>query len=158
MERYRILILGSGGVGKTCCVLQFVDNVFVGEYDPSFYSGFRKFINIDDVSTDLDIEEFFDFDPHVDFLLLDDVVPEDFDNHKINLKEDDDEGLLASGIEGTTPSQSLTRTRLSLGGLSVTRAEQRSSFGVSSSSQQRMRRKNMNMANMNTWIQWIFFE
>lgn len=88
-------------------------------------------------STDLDIEEFFDFDPHVDFLLLDDVVPEDFDNHKINLKEDDDEGLLASGIEGTTPSQSLTRTRLSLGGLSVTRAEQRSSFGVSSSSQQR---------------------
>jgi condensin-2 complex subunit H2 len=84
-------------------------------------------------STDAAIDEFHDFDPHEDFLLLDDMIPEDMTIHKINLKEDDDDQPLC-----TTPNQSLTRTRLSLGGLSVTRAE-RSSLGggFASSSQQR---------------------
>jgi condensin-2 complex subunit H2 len=89
-------------------------------------------------SADSAIEEFFDFDPHVDFLLLDNVVPEDLTNHKINLKEDDDDDEIETELGGSTPNQSLTRTRISLGGLSVTRAEQRSSIGgFASSSQQR---------------------
>mmetsp|Transcript_22633 Transcript_22633/g.34454 ORF Transcript_22633/g.34454 Transcript_22633/m.34454 type:complete len:678 (+) Transcript_22633:112-2145(+) len=93
-------------------------------------------------STDAAIEEFYDFDPHNDFLLLDDVVPEDFTSKKINLKDDDDEE--GKSLPGSTPNQSmmtLNRTRLSLGGLSVTRAERTSlgggGFNPSSSSQQR---------------------
>jgi condensin-2 complex subunit H2 len=94
-------------------------------------------------STDSAIEEFYDFDPHNDFMLLDDVVPEDFTAKKINLKEDDDEEEKFM-CGSSTPNQSmmsLNRTRLSLGGLSVTRAERTSlgggGFNPSSSSQQR---------------------
>ncbi|KAL3909664.1 MAG: hypothetical protein SGILL_007998 [Bacillariaceae sp.] len=93
-------------------------------------------------TADADIEEFFEFDPHENFLLLDDVVPEDITHSKINLKgedeEDDDDD---SGIGGNTPNttsrrdrlssgtnRNNTTTRLSLGGLSVTRLE-RSALG-----------------------------
>jgi Condensin II complex subunit CAP-H2 or CNDH2, N-terminal/Condensin II complex subunit CAP-H2 or CNDH2, C-term len=87
-------------------------------------------------SADSSIEEFYDFDANEDFLLLDDVIPEDFTNAKINLKEDDDDIDEPSG--SVTPAdQSLTRTRLSLGGLSVTRADRSSLGGIASSSQQR---------------------
>ena len=95
-------------------------------------------------SGDSAIEEFYDFDPHNEFLLLDDVVPEDFTSKKINLKEDDDDEASSTSSTAATPNQSmasLNRTRLSLGGLSVSRAERASfgggSFNPSSSSQQR---------------------
>ena len=89
-------------------------------------------------SQDPAIEEFFDFDPYVDFMLLDDVVPEDLTNKKINLKEEDEDEELGIDLGGSSPNHSLTRTRLSLGGLSVTRAENRSSLaGLGSSAQQR---------------------
>jgi condensin-2 complex subunit H2 len=87
-------------------------------------------------SPDAAIDEFYDFDVNEDFLLLDDVVPEDFTKAKINLKEDDDEMDALSG-SGTPANQSLTRTRLSLGGLSVTRVERSSLGGIASSSHQR---------------------
>lgn len=87
-------------------------------------------------SADASIDDFYDFDPNEDFLLLDDVVPEDFTNTKINLKEDDDDRDALSS-SGTPINQSLTRTRLSLGGLSVTRAERSSLGGIASSSHQR---------------------
>lgn len=87
-------------------------------------------------SADPSIDDFYEFDANEDFLLLDDVIPEDFSNTKINLKEDNEEVNLLSG-SGTPLNQSLTRTRLSLGGLSITRAERSSLGGVASSSQQR---------------------
>ena len=40
-------------------------------------------------TNDPDIDDFYDFDPHMNFLLLDDVVPEDLTNTKINLKVDE---------------------------------------------------------------------
>jgi hypothetical protein len=103
-------------------------------------------------STDAAIEEFYGFDPHMDFLLLDDVVPEDMTNQKskINLKEEDDDDLDLDHQEqqqqlgGCSPpnNQSMqNRTRLSLGGLSVTRVERSSTTigvgGIASSAQQR---------------------
>lgn len=89
-------------------------------------------------STDSDIDEFLNFDPHVEFLLLDDVVPEDTTNKQINLRCDDDEIV---GTSSSTPNQSgvsaRNRTRLSLGGLSVTRLERSLTGGFTSSAQQR---------------------
>ncbi len=85
-------------------------------------------------AADAAIDDFYEFDPNEDFLLLDDVVPEDFTNTKINLKEDEEETI---ALAGTPANQSLTRTRLSLGGLSVTRVERSSLGGYASSSQQR---------------------
>jgi condensin-2 complex subunit H2 len=59
---------------------------------------------------DAEIEEFQAFDPHVQFLLLDDVMPTDENNHKINLAETDYDD------EEEMPST----TRLSLGGTAAT--------------------------------------
>ena len=105
---------------------------------------------------DADVEEFFDFDPNECFLLLDDIVPEDLTptHRKINLKEDQDEvdaqdrrNSIAGGAVSAPGSASnrshITNnnvTRLSLGGLSVTRMERNNSGsygGVTSQQQQR---------------------
>lgn len=98
---------------------------------------------------DVDVEEFFDFDPNECFLLLDDVVPEDLTpmHRKINLKEDLDDIDAQEPIcpPGSASNRShITNnnnvTRLSLGGLSVTRMERNNSSsygGVTSQQQQR---------------------
>lgn len=96
---------------------------------------------------DADVEEFFDFDPHECFLLLDDVVPEDLTptHRKINLKEeeDDDKDRRTSLGSANNRSQITNHnnvTRLSLGGLSVTRMERNNNStygGVTSQQQQR---------------------
>jgi condensin-2 complex subunit H2 len=90
---------------------------------------------------DSDIEEFYDFDPHMEFLLLDDVVPEDHTNQKINLNpyELGEEEGASSNITPTNQSMHSqnNRTRLSLGGLSVTRLERSMTGAFSSSAQQR---------------------
>jgi len=105
---------------------------------------------------DVDVEEFFDFDPNECFLLLDDIVPEDLTPmlRKINLKEDLDdidaqERRLSMGGPICAPGSASNRshitnnnnvTRLSLGGLSVTRMERNNSSsygGVTSQQQQR---------------------
>eukprot|EP00934_Nitzschia_sp_Nitz4_P000810 Nitzschia sp. Nitz4//scaffold48_size128905//64303//66480//NITZ4_003599-RA/size128905-augustus-gene-0.23-mRNA-1//-1//CDS//3329552979//810//frame0 len=74
-------------------------------------------------SVDAAIDEFYDFDPHEDFLLLDDVVPEDWTQQKINLKEEDSQGQASLPASMTPNNRSLTRTRLSLGGASMTRGD-----------------------------------
>lgn len=108
---------------------------------------------------DADVEEFFDFDPNECFLLLDDVVPEDLTptHRKINLKEEegddkdtrDRRSLLGGAGSVSVPGSANNRshitnnnnvTRLSLGGLSVTRMERNNSSGyggVTSQQQQR---------------------
>lgn len=89
-------------------------------------------------SADSDIEEFYDFDPHMEFLLLDDVVPEDLTNQKINLKPDEsEEEALSSSTPNSSGMTSQNRTRLSLGGLSVTKLERSITGGFTSSAQQR---------------------
>jgi condensin-2 complex subunit H2 len=95
-------------------------------------------------SADASIDEFQNFDPHTDFLLLDDILPEDHAN-KINLAPDHDDDN--NDQDGTmndlaqTPNQSqqsVNKTRLSLGGLSVTNILERTTvFRGSSPSQQR---------------------
>lgn len=85
-------------------------------------------------NVDASMEEFNSFDPEMEFLLLDDVIPTDETPHgdKINLVEDNDSSLDEElGIEGNeailgggSPNQNATH--LSLGGLSVTRLDRSS--------------------------------
>ena len=84
-------------------------------------------------SADASIDEFHAFDPHVEFLLLDDVVPIEVETHskktsKIDLpqhQQHDDTATLDFGggrvSDVRTPGRN--RTRLSLGGLSVTKMD-----------------------------------
>jgi GTPase SAR1 family protein len=38
----KIVILGSGGVGKSALVVQFIQNHFVEHYDPTIEDAYRK--------------------------------------------------------------------------------------------------------------------
>ena len=65
-------------------------------------------------AADAAIEDFFNFDPQTEFLLLDDVLPEAEQSNKINLDEDDDEDINLSDRR-LSSSMDATKTRLSLG-------------------------------------------
>jgi len=46
MKELKMVILGSGGVGKTWLVLQFVSGVVVERYDPTIEDFHRKEVDI----------------------------------------------------------------------------------------------------------------
>ncbi|CZT24910.1 related to Ras-related protein Rap-1b [Ramularia collo-cygni] len=46
-REYHIAVLGSGGVGKSCLTMQFVQGVFVERYDPTIEDSYRKSIDVD---------------------------------------------------------------------------------------------------------------
>jgi len=52
---HKIVVLGDGGVGKSCITIQFTQNHFVKEYDPTIENSYRKQVTIDDESIMLDI-------------------------------------------------------------------------------------------------------
>jgi len=55
MSQYKITIVGLGGVGKSCLVIQFVAQRFVEEYDPTLEDSYRKHISVDGEEYILDI-------------------------------------------------------------------------------------------------------
>ncbi|KAJ3434080.1 ras-like protein [Anaeramoeba flamelloides] len=54
-ERMRIVIVGSGGVGKSALTIRFLQNKFIQEYDPTIEDTYRKTMTIDKKSVFLDI-------------------------------------------------------------------------------------------------------
>ncbi|KFY93574.1 hypothetical protein V500_03660 [Pseudogymnoascus sp. VKM F-4518 (FW-2643)] len=44
---YHIVVLGAGGVGKSCLTAQFVQNVWIESYDPTIEDSYRKQIQVD---------------------------------------------------------------------------------------------------------------
>ncbi|CAB3409900.1 unnamed protein product [Caenorhabditis bovis] len=55
MKEYKIVVLGNGGVGKSALTLQFVQGVFVTNYDATIEDSYRKLAQIDSENTRLEI-------------------------------------------------------------------------------------------------------
>uniref|UniRef100_A0A6B2LKU9 Uncharacterized protein n=1 Tax=Arcella intermedia TaxID=1963864 RepID=A0A6B2LKU9_9EUKA len=51
----KIVLIGNGGVGKSCFVIRLLQNVFVTEYDPTIEDSYRKAFSFDDKQIMLDI-------------------------------------------------------------------------------------------------------
>ncbi|TGO56056.1 hypothetical protein BOTNAR_0231g00010 [Botryotinia narcissicola] len=44
---YYFVVLGAGGVGKSCLTAQFVQNIWIESYDPTIEDSYRKVIEVD---------------------------------------------------------------------------------------------------------------
>lgn len=47
MREFKVVVLGSGGVGKSALTVQFVSNKFIIKYDPTIEDFYRKEIEVD---------------------------------------------------------------------------------------------------------------
>ena len=54
-QDYKVVVLGSGGVGKSALTIRFVTDNFLDDYDPTIEDSYRKQINVDDECARLDI-------------------------------------------------------------------------------------------------------
>eukprot|EP01124_Arcella_intermedia_P005347 TRINITY_DN13149_c0_g2_i1.p1 TRINITY_DN13149_c0_g2~~TRINITY_DN13149_c0_g2_i1.p1 ORF type:complete len:192 (-),score=43.26 TRINITY_DN13149_c0_g2_i1:128-703(-) len=43
----KVVVLGSGGVGKSAITVQFVQGIFVEKYDPTIEDSYRKMVEVD---------------------------------------------------------------------------------------------------------------
>ncbi|XP_054664373.1 ras-related protein R-Ras [Grus americana] len=54
-ERFRLVVLGGGGVGKSALSVRFVQSYFVPDYDPTIEDSYTKLCTVDGVPARLDI-------------------------------------------------------------------------------------------------------
>jgi small GTP-binding protein len=54
-ETYKVVVLGSGGVGKSALTIQFIQGNFVEKYDPTIEDSYRKQVEVDGKACMLDI-------------------------------------------------------------------------------------------------------
>ncbi|KYO30332.1 ras-related protein R-Ras isoform X2 [Alligator mississippiensis] len=54
-EKYKLVVVGGGGVGKSALTIQFIQSYFVSDYDPTIEDSYTKICNIDGIPTRLDI-------------------------------------------------------------------------------------------------------
>lgn len=47
VQEYKLVVLGSGGVGKSALTVQFVQGIFVEKYDPTIEDSYRKQVELD---------------------------------------------------------------------------------------------------------------
>ncbi|CAG9936986.1 hypothetical protein V2G26_006497 [Clonostachys chloroleuca] len=55
LREYKLVVVGGGGVGKSCLTIQLIQAHFVDEYDPTIEDSYRKQCNIDDETALLDV-------------------------------------------------------------------------------------------------------
>jgi GTPase KRas protein len=55
VEEFKLAVVGGGGVGKSALTVQFVQNVFVEEYDPTIEDSYRKHAKIDELPCFLEV-------------------------------------------------------------------------------------------------------
>jgi Ras-related protein Rap-2C len=55
MKEYKVVVLGSGGVGKSALTVKFVSGKFVEKYDPTIEDFYRKEIQVDGQPSVLEI-------------------------------------------------------------------------------------------------------
>lgn len=79
MREYKIVVLGSGGVGKSALTVQFVQEIFVEKYDPTIEDSYRKQVEVDgqqcmleilDTAGTVSIVSCFYFCLNIDFVLF----------------------------------------------------------------------------------------
>eukprot|EP00052_Salpingoeca_macrocollata_P004702 m.43039 g.43039 ORF g.43039 m.43039 type:complete len:179 (+) comp14397_c0_seq2:174-710(+) len=51
----KIVVVGSGGVGKSCCTLRFLEDVFAEDYDPTIEECFTKKVQVDNKKVQLEV-------------------------------------------------------------------------------------------------------
>jgi small GTP-binding protein len=51
----KLVVMGTGAVGKSCVTLQFVQGLFVAKYDPTIEDAYRKAVDVDGQAVVLDI-------------------------------------------------------------------------------------------------------
>lgn len=54
-DEYSLVVVGSGGVGKSCLTVRFLKDEFTADYDPTIEESYRKTVNIDERSCVLNI-------------------------------------------------------------------------------------------------------
>ncbi|KAI0784491.1 24 kDa ras-like protein [Abortiporus biennis] len=54
-REYKLVVVGGGGVGKSCLTIQFMDNRFVDDWDPTIEDSYRKQVVLDGEVCLLDI-------------------------------------------------------------------------------------------------------
>jgi len=52
---YRVVVVGAGGVGKSCLTIQYIANRFVADYDPTLEDSYRKQTTVNEIPCILDI-------------------------------------------------------------------------------------------------------
>ncbi|KAH3757902.1 small G-protein Ras2 [Pelomyxa schiedti] len=52
---FKVVVIGSGGVGKSAVTISFVQNHFIAEYDPTIEDSYRKQVTVDDTPVVLSI-------------------------------------------------------------------------------------------------------
>eukprot|EP00003_Mantamonas_plastica_P019997 TRINITY_DN3238_c2_g1_i2.p2 TRINITY_DN3238_c2_g1~~TRINITY_DN3238_c2_g1_i2.p2 ORF type:complete len:143 (+),score=30.01 TRINITY_DN3238_c2_g1_i2:33-431(+) len=52
---FRVVVVGGGGVGKSAMTIQYVNQKFVAEYDPTIEDSYRKQTTVDGQDAVLDI-------------------------------------------------------------------------------------------------------
>ena len=55
MREFKVVVLGSGGVGKSALTVQFVSGHFIEKYDPTIEDFYRKEIEVDHTPCVLEI-------------------------------------------------------------------------------------------------------
>jgi len=55
MNNFKIVVWGSGGVGKSALTVQFVQGIFVEQYDPTIEDSYRKQVEVDNKNVMLEI-------------------------------------------------------------------------------------------------------
>jgi GTPase KRas protein len=55
MTEYKLVVVGSGGVGKSALTVQLINFHFIEDYDPTIEDAYRKQVKIDDEVCLLDI-------------------------------------------------------------------------------------------------------
>jgi len=52
---YKLVLVGLGGVGKSCLTIQFISQRFIEDYDPTLEDSYRKHVTVDNNECLLDI-------------------------------------------------------------------------------------------------------
>ncbi|KPP63475.1 hypothetical protein Z043_118275 [Scleropages formosus] len=53
-ERFKLVVVGGGGVGKSALTIQFIQSYFVSDYDPTIEDSYTKICTVDGKQTRMD--------------------------------------------------------------------------------------------------------